>query len=296
MRHRAVLLGMASVLLLGTGSTAAAERAGYHLDVVVDGLALPEYRLGERTYVEAVRGRDFSLRVRNPWRERVAVAIAVDGRNVIDAKRSTALRAAKWVLAPGEVLDIPGWQISGETARRFFFTETRSSYAKWLGDTRNVGTIEAVFFREKRWDPPRITENRSSPAPEARKDGRDRAPEGGVEGGTPSDAPASPSSATGEEIIVSGEAPLLEGGARKRARPRESDRYAATGAGDRTEFPVQWVAFTEDPTPVAHLRMRYEFHPELVRLGVLLPREDLHARERGRGFEREYAPDPRPER
>ena len=39
--------------------------------------------------------------------------------------------------------------ISGQTSRKFFFTETSHSYAKWLGDTANVGTIEAVFFRER---------------------------------------------------------------------------------------------------------------------------------------------------
>jgi hypothetical protein len=56
---------------------------------------------------------------------------------------------------------------------------------------------------------------------------------------------------------------------------------------------VQWVAFDEDPTPVARVSIRYEFRNELVRLGVL-PRADdgLAAREKARGFEHDYAPDP----
>jgi hypothetical protein len=80
------------------------------------------------------------------------------------------------------------------------------------------------------------------------------------------------------------------------ARVRESDRFAATGIGEQTSFLVQWVSFDEDPVPAARIALRYEYRRELVRLGVL-PREDeLYARDRGRGFEHEYAPDPRRER
>ena len=76
-------------------------------------------------------------------------------------------------------------------------------------------------------------------------------------------------------------------------RKSEADRFAATGIGDRTEFPVQWVAFEEDPDPAARIAIRYEFRRELVSLGVF-PRPDdaLAARERARGFEPRYAPDP----
>ena len=73
---------------------AAASRRGFSLAVVVDGCEVPEYEHRGRIYVEALRGRDFSLRVSNPTAERVAVALSVDGRNVIDAGRTTALAAA----------------------------------------------------------------------------------------------------------------------------------------------------------------------------------------------------------
>jgi hypothetical protein len=68
---------------------------------------------------------------------------------------------------------------------------------------------------------------------------------------------------------------------------------AATGIGDRTAFAVQWIEFVEDPDPVARIALRYEFRQELLKLGVL-PRPDdaLAARERARGFEPHYAPDP----
>ena len=209
---------------LGMFSFAAAARlaahdlSGFSASVLVDGVPLPEYAARGRIYVEALRGRDFTIRLSNPTSCRVAVALSVDGRNVVDAKRSTEREAAKWILGPGQTVDIPGWQVSGETARKFFFTETARSYARWLGDTSNVGTIEAVFFREKRRELPRMLEN-AAPAP-------------GADGKTESRlAPEAPSASS------------------RPAPASEADRFAATGIGDRTDFPVTWVAFEEEPTP-----------------------------------------------
>jgi hypothetical protein len=277
MRHRPTFAALSLILFAAALPLSAASRRGFTLAVVVDGCEAPEYEHAGRLYVEALRGRNFSLRVANPTSERIAVALSVDGRNVIDAKRTSAQGAAKWVLSPGETIEIPGWQVSGETSRRFFFTETARSYAKWLGDTRNVGTIEAVFFREKRQRLLRVpgvtgrVEGETSSG-----DTRDRA-----------DAPASPEAKAGE--------PLRDAGAAQ--RKSEADRMAATGIGDRTDFPVQWVAFDEERNPAARIALRYEFRRELVALGVL-PRSDdaLAARERARGFEPRYAPDPDRER
>ena len=254
------------------------------LSVLVDGMALPEYAARGRVYVEAIKGREFTLLLRNPTDERIAVALSVDGRNVVDAKRSTAHQAAKWVLSPGQTVEIPGWQISGETARRFYFTETSRSYARWLGDTSNTGVIEGVFFRERR---PRLPEVMRSEERRktSRRDPKDSAADsvGGTQGQTSDErsaaAPVPPSAAK-------------EGTAQPSQAPRESDEFAATGIGDRTSFPVRWVEFDEDPTPIARLAIRYEFRKELVRLGILPRGGDPSFRDRSRGFEPEYAPDP----
>jgi len=80
---------------------------------------------------------------------------------------------------------------------------------------------------------------------------------------------------------------------RERRAESEADQFAATGIGERTRFPVRWIDFDEEPDPSARIALRYEFHRELVRLGVLPRIEDgLAARERSRGFEPRYAPDP----
>ncbi len=251
--------------LLSAARLPAAECGSFELSVLVDGSPAAEYPFRGRTYIEALRGRNFSLRLHNPTAGRVAVALAVDGLNVVDAKHATAASATKWILAPGQTIEIPGWQISGKTARRFFFTDTARSYANWIGNTRNVGTIEAVFFREKAPTPLPIERGPARPLREG--------------------APASGASPDGPKSSA-----RVEGGVPSGAS--EADRFAATGIGSRTSFPVRWLSFEEEPVPAATISLRYEYRRELVRLGVLSGEGDLYARDRGRGFERGYAPDP----
>ena len=286
--------GAAASPLLAAGDSClpSSACAPYTVAVIVDGSPAPEYAARGRIYVEALKGRTFSLRLTNPTAERVAVALSVDGRNVIDAKRTDAGTATKWILMPGQTADIPGWQISGDTSRRFFFTETRHSYAKWLGDTANVGTIEAVFFRERgrlaAAPPPRpipwlekraeaareAAEAPASPPNSPEPQMRDEASRGDVGAAAPSDSRQARANANAK------------------AKSSAADSFAATGIGERTPFAVEWTSFDEDPSPAARVSLRYEFRPELLRLGVI-PREDeLYARDRGRGFERQYAPDP----
>ena len=224
------------------------------INVLVGGVPREEYVHRGTTYVEAIRGRDFSIRLRNPSPYRVAVALSVDGLNTIDARHTDAWGASKWVLGPWETIEISGWQVSDSTARRFYFTGERSSYGAKLGQTQNLGIIEAVFYRERvpaYSEPPRDFQRRR---------------EGSVEqDGIPAPPPAA------------AEAP------RKQAEAETSDEYAATGMGHRMGHEVEQVHIDLERDPIATIAIRYEFHPQLVKLGVL-DRDPLERRERARGF------------
>ena len=220
------------------------------LAVVVDGQSRPVYNHRGTTYIEAIRGREFSLRITNPTGYRVAVALAVDGLNTIDAKHTDGWNAAKWVLEPYESTEIAGWQVSGTTARKFFFTGERSSYGAALGKTENLGVIEAIFYRE-----------RERPIAQFREQDAQ---------GRSESAPAAPT-------------PL--------PRAQADDEYAATGMGGRTRHDVERVHVDLDPRPIETVRIRYEFRPQLVKLGVFPSgRSPLERREKARGFE--YCPEP----
>jgi hypothetical protein len=152
--ERPAFVLLAVVLTMGVvnpvATVEALETDVCRIEVLVDGKPLTEYPARGTTYIEALRGREYALRLTNLIDRRIAVALAVDGLNSIDAKTSTAEKASKWVLGPFETTTISGWQVSSTDARRFFFTTEENSYGAWLDSTANLGVIEAVVFREKK--------------------------------------------------------------------------------------------------------------------------------------------------
>ena len=75
----------------------------------------------------------------------------------------------------------------------------------------------------------------------------------------------------------------------------DNDDYAATGMGRRTDHAVTRVWLDLEESSAQIVNIRYEFRPQLVRLGVLprVPEADpLTRREGARGFD-DFAPVPR---
>ena len=236
------------------------------VDILVDDAPRPRYAHDGRWYVEAQKGREYAIRLRNPYAVRVAVALSVDGLNTIDARETTAGDARKWVLGPYEIVTISGWQTSQSEARRFEFTTEARSYGAALGKTENLGMITAVFFKERVPAPVPYSSNDER----RRQDRQDQGP------------PAAPTPV----------APAQEAGAAS-SRLKAADEYAATGMGRRTDHAVTQVWLDLEDTPSQTVNIRYEFRPQLVRLGILSPTPDpLDRRERARGFDESFSPVP----
>jgi hypothetical protein len=270
----AVMLGTATVLLLQPASAAPVQQnriasaprpyPGFQVEVLVNGRPVAEYHARGRTYVEALQGAEYELRVRNSSPDRVAVALSVDGLNTIDARHTSAWNASKWFIEPYQTITISGWQMSSERARRFYFTNERDSYGAKLGQTANLGVISAVFFKERR----RITPV-TPPYPIYRDD--------------------SERSKSRRAEAPTAQARKGEGAVENRAvAPRPDDDYAATGIGRSVRNDVRWVNMELDSRAAAEVTVRYEYYSALLRLGVV-PRQSrepypLHRREDSRGF------------
>ncbi|MFL6227820.1 MAG: hypothetical protein ACJ741_03465 [Pyrinomonadaceae bacterium] len=239
----------------------------FEVEVLVNGSPLVEYQARGRVYVEATSGAEYELRIHNPLPMRVAVALSVDGLNTIDARRTTARDASKWVIQPYGTITVGGWQMSRTHARRFYFTSERDSYANKLGRAEDLGVISAAFFRERAGyaevEPPLPLDAAKNRGESEEKSTR-----------------AQPQSSQ----------PAGAGQARDRAVAPKSDddEYAATGIGRAVGNDVRWVNLDLEREPSAQVTMRYEYRPALVRLGVLprpeADRDELRRRERARGF------------
>lgn len=273
-----------------SGGTASARRAvpqddriytnDFRIEVLVNGTPREELRARGGRYVEAQEGAEYSLRIHNPLNVRVAVALAVDGLNTIDARRTTAWNASKWVIQPYQTITVRGWQMSSNRARRFYFTTEQDSYANRINRASDVGVIAAVFFREREpvavaSQPPYYDSDRESSARDERGEGRRSSRAGS--------APSTSSNRSSAEARTSSAPP--------------DDTHAATGIGRNVNNSVNWVNLDLDSNPYAEVTLRYEYRDALVRLGIIPRRRPaqtvIRRRENATGFEDgRYSPEP----
>ena len=248
---------LAIALVMATAPHGVSAQPERHLsvelvDILVNGVPQRHYAHRGRSYVEAIKGKEYAIRLRNPYPVRVAVALSVDGLNTIDARHTAASDARKWVIDPYQTITISGWQVNSAEARRFEFTTEARSYGQALGQTANLGIISAVFFKERTLAHARETAKDSS--------------------------------------ALRGAAPEAASSSRMGAQ----DEYAATGMGQRTDHAVTQVWLDLEHGAADAVNIRYEFRPQLRRLGILLATpiaEPLERRGHARGFEEGFSPE-----
>lgn len=265
---RLIVAGLAlSAASHGVLSAQPVRHGGAEVEVLVNGVPQRRYAHNGRWYVEALNGRTYAIRMRNPYPVRVAVALAVDGLNTIDARHTAAAVGRKWVIEPYQTITISGWQVNSAEARRFEFTTEARSYGQALGQTANLGVISAVFFKERA-----AVVAREWPGDRGERESQNSA----------RNAPQAPETAAGSAV----ETPST--------RRSAVDEYAATGMGERTSHAVRQVWLDLENAPAHSIDIRYEFRPQLVRLGILPSASggaSLQRRERARGFEAAFSPE-----
>lgn len=151
--------------------------------VADDGSVFARYDLADRSrgsklraYLEAEKGRNYGIRVRNNTGRRIGLVIAVDGRNILSGAKSY-LRSSEpmYVLDAYGQATYEGWRTSDTRVHRFFFTDVESSYAEAWGDRSAMGVIAVAAFREVPRVQPRHESGRQKSAPAPTAPGESRA-------------------------------------------------------------------------------------------------------------------------
>jgi hypothetical protein len=170
------------------GACAAHSPAPVSIEIVApDGREFREIPVASRdgawrSYLQAERGARYQVRVHNSTGARVGLVIAVDGRNIIDGRKSELAHGEPmYVLDAGDTQDYAGWRASLEAVNEFYFTDWKDSYAEAFGDRSARGVIAVAVYREVA-PPPRVWQpyegdgvrNTGEAAPAAKSEGRAR--------------------------------------------------------------------------------------------------------------------------
>jgi hypothetical protein len=193
---------------------------------------------GRYFYVEASKGEGYSIEVTNRSSRRIGVVIAVDGRNIIDGKKSDLRRSERmYIIGPYETNTFEGWRTAVDKTNRFYFTDQSESYAeKVFADASAMGTIAVGVFREK--VPGIIHFNDRLPVIK--------------EAPTASAAPR----ASGESLSAN------------RAERKKSEQ-AGTGFGETNYSPSRYVQFEPENTAIDKIVMKYEWRSGLCKKGII---------------------------
>ena len=212
---------------------------------------------GDFFYLEAVKGEKYSIQVTSHSDRRIGVVIAVDGRNIINGKKSDLKSNEQmYIIGPRETNTFEGWRTGMERTNRFYFTEQSDSYAeKVFADASAMGTIALAVYREKL---PEFI-----PYCEKPRQMRESPP-----GATP-------------------HAPFESRSDEKAGTERREQ--AGTGFGETTYSPARRVHFDPEHVPAEKIVLKYEWRSELCRKGII-------SRDSGNRFwpdENEFAPIPK---
>jgi hypothetical protein len=184
-----------------------------------------------KKFLEAKKGENYGIVIRNRTTERIGVVVAVDGRNIISGKRSD-LRSTEdmYLVNSYDEGRYEGWRTDKDTVHKFYFTDQGDSYSiRTFNDASAMGVIAVAVYREK---------DRPQPRDEMRKQ---------------ENAPAAPSA----------------GSAERSKSLAARDEAAGTGFGESHYSPTVRVAFEPERTPVQKTLVKYEWREVLCRKGIL---------------------------
>ena len=122
----------------------------YEINVLVNGSRCKQYSHEGKIFIEAKKGSEYSIEVKNNTWQRILAVCSVDGLDILSGKTATE-NGNGYVINGNGVLKADGFRVSDEKVAKFLFDYKGGSYAasKEDGSERNVGVIGVRIFTEK---------------------------------------------------------------------------------------------------------------------------------------------------
>ncbi len=200
-------------------------------------------REGLYFYMEAVKGEQYSIEVKNRSDRRIGVVIAVDGRNIINGNKSSLkLHEIMHIIEPYQTYTYEGWRTGMEKTNRFYFTEQSDSYAeKVFSDASAMGTIALAVYREKLPVDPLPLPEYSFSMKEA------------------------PSAASPHAALEGRSSDRMKG----ESEHEQKSKQAGTGFGETTYSPARVIQFEAENALAEKIVLKYEWRTELCKKGII---------------------------
>jgi len=127
----------------------------YEVNILVNGSRCKQYSHNGKLFIEAKKGSEYSVEIKNSTWQRILAVCSVDGLDVLNGKPATE-NSNGYVINGYGSLKIDGFRVSDEKVAKFLFDYKGGSYAtsKEDGSERNVGVIGVRIFTEKVKPPP----------------------------------------------------------------------------------------------------------------------------------------------
>ncbi len=126
---------------------------------------LPIYQHNNELFLEALKDREYYIRLTNQTPKRQLAILSVDGVNAVNGE-DASYNGPGWVLNPFQTVNVKGWHRNDNEAAAFVFNMIEASYAKQTGRSgRNVGVIGVATFDEYKKMEPVVRTSATSPGP-----------------------------------------------------------------------------------------------------------------------------------
>ena len=122
----------------------------YEVNILVNGNRCKKYSHNGKLFIEAKKGSEYTIEIKNNQWKRILAVASVDGLDVLNGKPAKE-DANGYVVNGYTTLKIDGFRVSNEKVAKFLFDYKGGSYAasKEDGSERNVGVIGVRLFSEK---------------------------------------------------------------------------------------------------------------------------------------------------